>query len=217
MKKDFFKTWSPNMAWMLGYIWADGSVHVGTSHGCAVSFECTVMDKELLVHVRRILESHHKLAFVSRIRSRDSCLLRVSGKKLVMDLVELHGIKPGKSRLDEPFPEVPDKYVSHFIRGYLDGDGFVSVQKCESGKICIHVAFCGRFNFLEGLRCRLINLLNLRNHQVRVSGRGYVVEWAWREDVKRLYHWLYPADDVPNLKRKRLKMLKVFDCCDKIL
>src|SRR5690625_5997972 len=34
------------------------------------------------------------------------------------------GISEGKSRVVE-FPEVPDEYLSHFIRGVIDGDGWV--------------------------------------------------------------------------------------------
>jgi intein-encoded DNA endonuclease-like protein len=44
------------------------------------------------------------------------------------DIMTIHGIMPNKSS-DVKFPVVPKEYMSHFVRGYFDGDGFVNYHK----------------------------------------------------------------------------------------
>ncbi|WP_369293538.1 LAGLIDADG family homing endonuclease [Alkalihalophilus lindianensis] len=51
------------------------------------------------------------------------------------DLIHLHGIKPNKFNTVE-FPNVPDEYMSHFLRGYFDGDGHVNYKKYQVSFVC---------------------------------------------------------------------------------
>ena len=107
-------------------------------------------------------------------------------------------------------PHVPVKYLSHFVRGYFDGDGYVSVGKNLSGGKYIQVVICGPHVFLNGLQELMIEKLNVRRHKVCWTNRTYSMRWARRNDIKRLYNWLYPESGLPCLERKRLKMCEVF-------
>jgi len=51
----------------------------------------------------------------------------INNEKLYDNLVNL-GLTPNKS-LTMQFPNVPDEFVRHFIRGCWDGDGSVFVDK----------------------------------------------------------------------------------------
>lgn len=54
--------------------------------------------------------------------------LMLNRKIIKEDLVNLHGIGSAKS-LSLEFPNVPNCYLSHFMRGYFDGDGCIYKDK----------------------------------------------------------------------------------------
>ena len=203
MNIDLFKTWSPDMAWFLGYIYADGNLRVQTSHGCCLRFECSCDDVELLYHAKRILDSHHKIGTSQRVVSRDSSWLQVTSKALVMNLVNQHGVVPNKSNRDMPFPYVPDEYLCHFVRGYFDGDGTVSDHGL-GGKI---VAFLGTKQFITELHRKLYFRLGLFNTKLNQrTATCWKAQWQRGKDTLKLYEWMYSSDGLPCLERKKVKL-----------
>jgi hypothetical protein len=56
---------------------------------------------------------------------KDRFILRIGNKNLYDSLVTL-GLYPSKP-LTIHTPSIPRKMVSHFVRGYFDGDGCVSL------------------------------------------------------------------------------------------
>ncbi|MBI3292130.1 MAG: hypothetical protein HYZ73_04895 [Elusimicrobia bacterium] len=111
------------MAYVLGYFAADGDLCVHRSGACYINF--TSVDRELLVKVRRTLRSHHALgerppvSVNHKIRYR----LQIGSRELFSDLNrwKLH---PKKSK-SLTFPVVPHRMLSHFVRGFFDGDGSI--------------------------------------------------------------------------------------------
>src|SRR5690625_4934458 len=71
-------------------------------------------------------------------------------KTLKQDLMTLHGILPNKARTIE-FPSVPKQYMSHFIRAYFDGDGYVKYEKCFMSIVG------GSKSFMKSLRDEIEN------------------------------------------------------------
>lgn len=59
---DFFKTWSHDMSYLLGYIVADGCVIADkTRRNNPFTLNITSIDKEHLLSMREILDSEHKV------------------------------------------------------------------------------------------------------------------------------------------------------------
>ena len=59
VRADFFKSWSKEMAYVLGYFAADGAMIKNKRGAHFIEFHST--DKELIVSVRRVLHSDHKI------------------------------------------------------------------------------------------------------------------------------------------------------------
>ena len=77
----------------------------------------------------------------------------ISNEKLYDDVVNL-GLTPNKS-LTMQFPNIPNEFVRHFIRGCWDGDGSVYIDK-PSQKI--YASFVsGSRDFLEAMVGNLVN------------------------------------------------------------
>lgn len=120
INQDYFKTWSRNMAYMFGFWFADGCIYRGRM------FDITVhkKDKYILKQFAKELKFEGNLYdYVDRQAAR----IDFSCKVIYDDIVALGG-KEHKS-LDCCFPDVPEKYLSDFIRGYFDGDGCVCLYK----------------------------------------------------------------------------------------
>lgn len=122
VNKDFFKKWTPEMAYVVGFFAADGYITVNRRGG---QFWCIqITDKELLENIRRTIESHHKIGSRKRFgNAKTSYSIQIGSIEMCNDLRAL-GFTERKTK-NLSVKKVPKKYFSHFIRGYFDGDGNV--------------------------------------------------------------------------------------------
>lgn len=214
---NFFDSWTPESAYVLGYIWADGSIRHINGQSVALSFLCTESDAQLIRDIARAMGNpgnlrHHPARewtvksgpYAGRIRhSKPGVKLQINSTLLAQTLVETHGIPPRKSYVDAPFPaNVPDDLFHHFARGHLDGDGCITVSRTKNKATVYWIATP---QFMTGLKDRIIRLAGVQYSPVSSAGRLIQrVSWTAKPDVLRLREWLY-QDATLLLKRKRDK------------
>ncbi len=124
VNKNFFKKWSNEMAYVLGFFAADGYI-THTKRGTNF-WGIQITDKKLLYTIRNTIDSDHIIS--KRIRpDKKSTIyrLQIGSKEMVEDLSNL-GFCARKSN-NINIPNIPKKYIADFIRGYFDGDGNVWV------------------------------------------------------------------------------------------
>jgi hypothetical protein len=124
--RDFFaQIDTPEKAYILGFIVADGSVH---KNGKTVDISVKESDAGILTAIARELHCdarlHRKLSAggygnVPRTMMR----LHLCGRKLASDLNAL-GVYSGKT-VSATYPSIPAHLERHMIRGLWDGDGYV--------------------------------------------------------------------------------------------
>lgn len=100
------------------------------------------------------------------------------------------------------FPDVPNEFVCHFIRGCWDGDGSVYIEK-KSNKICASFV-SGSLIFAEGMVKHLVNsgFPTRTIHRNEHSNTSYYFRFTGLQ-VPLLHNYLY--NNVPEtqyLKRK---------------
>jgi hypothetical protein len=96
----------------------------------------------------KAIDSHKNIARYGR---KDLVYSEHSSMQMVQDLISL-GCIPNKS-LILTFPQnIPKNLVKHFIRGYFDGDGGLSVDKGSSKLGQLTISFVGTINFLNVLQ-----------------------------------------------------------------
>ena len=123
VNSDFFKTWSPEMAYILGFIGADGNVcHSGRGYILHVACD----DKDIIEKIKPILSYGGPIYEKTRDNGKTSYSLRICDQAIFNDLIKL-GITERKSLTLTP-PKIPKNLSRHFIRGYFDGDGSVSFR-----------------------------------------------------------------------------------------
>ena len=125
LNQDFFKTWSPEMAYVLGFFAADGNMTLNKAGGCYIEF--TSNDHELIQRVKALTKSSNKIS--SRIRnSKKHYRIQIGSVELFNDLLKL-GLTPNKSKTIR-LPKIPSEFFSDFARGYFDGDGCAYLGQC---------------------------------------------------------------------------------------
>ncbi|MFA5007881.1 MAG: LAGLIDADG family homing endonuclease [Candidatus Omnitrophota bacterium] len=182
VNSDFFKTWSKNMAYILGYLFADGSLE-DASYLRGKYLRITSCDLSIIQAIRTAFGSEHKIVKLppSTINGKCRHFLRIGDHAIYSDLISL-GLTPRKS-LTMVFPKcIPSNFMNDFIRGYFDGDGTFYCEKTKHGIIPRTVFTSGSKQFLESLSEVITNSCHLqRIKKVYVSHRSYQLVYKSKE------------------------------------
>lgn len=129
LNQDFFKRWSPEMTYILGYFAADGTMICNKRGGHFIEFTST--DRVLLVQLKRVTQASQRITIrPKRSESwKPQYRIQIGSKEWFADLEHL-GFTPRKSG-SLKFPRVPEQYMGDFIRGYFDGDGCVYFRQLQ--------------------------------------------------------------------------------------
>ena len=169
LRHDVFKHWSPRMAYVLGFFAADGTMIANNRGAHFIEFHNT--DRILIVKVKEFLGSGHKISGTRRSPRHKICYrLQIGSKEIFNDLSNL-GFVPNKSNVLQ-LPSIPERYLSHYVRGYFDGDGNVYFKKhWVKGRKKKKWIFTSRFT--SGSKQYLIDLhCVLKQHGVE---RGFII------------------------------------------
>lgn len=184
INSDYFKTWSNNMAYILGFFIADGTVARELQ-----SVSISQKEKYILENIKREMGSNQP---IYKNKTTGVYILSIHSKIIKEDLIEIHGVRPNKSSTIE-FPYVPEEYMNHFIRGYFDGDGFVKYEK-------FFVSFVGGSElFMNSLR----NEIEKNGFETNFTEHGtyFRVYVSGRRTIKLFSEWLYKNKEL-YLERK---------------
>ncbi|MBI5143974.1 MAG: hypothetical protein HZA30_02770 [Candidatus Omnitrophica bacterium] len=191
---DFFKKWSPKMAYVLGYFCADGCMYQNSGGSKYINFVST--DFDLLDKVKKILGSMHKIA--PKIQNNPNCKptfwLQIGCREIYEDMVKL-GLVPKKAfRLN--LPNTPSECFRDFVRGYFDGDGCISYglykrrhRKCKAFILMTRFTSCSK-KFLDALKKRLHREGGLKRGSMLQQDSYYRLTYS-KEDSKRLFKYMY--------------------------
>jgi intein-encoded DNA endonuclease-like protein len=201
--EDFFKKWSPEMAYVLGFFAADGCM-IKNKRG-AHFIEFHIVDKNLLIRIRKALNSNHKIA-TRKIKDgwKSAHHLQIGSKEIFNDLLFL-GMTPNKSN-SLIFPNIKEEYLSHFIRGYFDGDGNVFLGK-RSDRInrnwILQSGFTsGSKEFIKELKIKLKKFANIAGSTQHYSSGAYRLCFSIKDSLK-LYEFMYSSNESLFLPRKK--------------
>lgn len=119
---NFFEKWTPESAYVFGFIAADGHVfYEKGKSGNAIQFEIAIYDKDILEKIKDIMEFEGPICYTSR----NTVKLQISNKKLIKDLIS-KGIPITNKTFDIAEPiNLHNEDIRHYTRGLFDGDGSV--------------------------------------------------------------------------------------------
>ncbi len=220
----FFSKWSSKMAWVLGYIYTDGNIHPQAQGTYCLSIPS--IDLSLLQNIRKAMNSTHP---IKKMEQNQKFIYKIfiTRQQINNDLCRL-GITPRKS-LTISFPNVPDNFLPHFIRGIFDGDGSVFFEPSRriplrvsstngsvsfvprSNKSPLRVSFTsGSKKFITTLESSLhlhAGLPKRTIHKTLRKSMIYSIRYGHNDSLK-FFDYIYAgADESIRLERKYQKFI----------
>ena len=200
----FNKIDTEEKAYWLGFLYADGCVH---SNNYEISVNIT--DKEHIEKFKAAIKAfNHNITEIQDKRFQNAKTLyqfSIRDKQLHQDLIKW-GCIPQKSLLINKIPNIPRDYVSHFLRGYFDGDGSLHYLR---GTNNYRISFVGTKDFLNDIQKELQTNVSLQSN---IAGKAYVLQIAGRRQIERILNYLYNNSKENN--RLNRKYQKYLDCLD---
>lgn len=191
-------------AYWLGFLYADGCVHSGNNE-----ISVNITDQEHVIKFKNFLGAkNHRITETKDTRWENAKPLyqfSIKDTQIHSDLIHW-GCIPNKTLALEKIPNIPRDYISHFIRGYFDGDGSLHyLQNTNNYRISFT---SGSKKFLEDIQKELdvTNLSlghsnNTNTYQLQISGR---------RQVERILNYIY-QDSNENIRLNR-KYDSYLDC-----
>lgn len=201
---DFFENESEELYYFLGFVAADGYISDN-------EIEIGLNEKDicLLEQFRDLIVPNKSLYYKEKTKSYT---LKISCKHLIPKIKEFYGMTSNKKHNELSFPNIPNEYLKHFIRGYVDGDGCIDTTKAyrkEKTYIGPRLRILGNEKFLNSLNEITKSQFQHKTNSLRKKGKEnvYVVTYNFKT-AKNILHWLYDDCNI-FLPRKQAKAFEV--------
>lgn len=197
---------TPNKAYILGLLYADGNRSKVSN---TISIRLQECDKSILEKIKLELGTEAPLKFIDYTndpKRQNQYLLSISNKQIADDLFRF-GIVPAKE-FKITFPEwISKELLPHFIRGYLDGDGFISNNPKEK-----RANITGTEDLLMGIKRILEKELDIHfsiysPHNKNTNTRTLAV--AGGKQVKKFLDYIYQDADL-YIERKHERYMNMY-------
>lgn len=177
---------SNEKAYWLGFIAADGCITKRGNSKC-LSINLQAADRCILEQFKLDLGYEGNI-YDLPIRKRNpkpQVMIRLNSE-LFCNHLEKYSITERKSFTIQ-FPNIEEQYKSHYIRGFFDGDGCISV-----GKYCKRVTFySGSLDFLKSIESAMSNSLDIKPRIPRIDRKIFSLCYASNTEVADIFQWLY--------------------------
>ena len=188
---------SGEKAYFLGLFYADGSLSKNKND---ISIRLKTEDELILIKLSKMWYSTNRVRHEGNMSN-----LSIYSKKNKNRMIEL-GVTNNKSKTIK-FPDfISDNLLSHFIRGYLDGDGGIHSKKRW------RVSFTGNEYIILEINKILMNQNINTSYYYNKKKDSHSVMVCSYDSIKKTLDWLY-ADSTIHMTRKYeqyLDFLKVY-------
>lgn len=185
IKEDFFDDIdSEAKAYFLGFLYADG---YNNTDRYSVALSLQDKDRQILEKLNSLIQPTKPLQFVitKAISNSNQYRLVIANKRISQRIAELGCPKAKTFNIE--FPSfMPRTLISHFVRGYFDGDGSIGKTNCcivATHSFCLSLTeiFKRELEITPYLRTRHPE----RNHNIRM------LEISGGRQLRRFLKWLY--------------------------
>lgn len=196
---------TPNKAYILGMLYADGDNEPNYNK---IKLTLQKTDREILEDIRKELKVEKPLQLYERHKKNENwqdAYEMILYSKHMCDKLTSCGCVPKKSLILQWPKWLRKDLYPHFVRGYFDGDGSISMEARGARS-----DFTSSRDFCEGLSKFLfqIGIYNKVN-DVETNEKTAKVVINRKEETKKLFLYMY-KDATLFMRRKYLSFLKKF-------
>ena len=203
---DFFKTWSYDMAYILGFFSGDGCLRKNECGTWVFIISIHTKDIEILNYVKQIINSTHPITFSETIHKSGiktpKSTLKITSNKFCKPLLKL-GLCQRKT-WNKKLPKIPNEFKADYLRGYFDADGSLSIKNRPSKtKNYIWRISCCCKNFLIDMQNNIYPTLG----KIVKGNKSFDWEINKRDDIFEICQFMYNNNFA--LKRKKDRYLNM--------
>lgn len=212
--EEFFrKIDTEEKAYYLGFMFADGTISPERN---TIKLSLKEEDKEILEKLKICIKSERPLFHIKRNPSwkgsfkgsKDSWCLDITNKFICQDIQNL-GCTKIKTRTAK-FPEIEDKLLSHFIRGYFDGDGTITssspISNKQGRKSDVKWNIIGTEQFTRSVQNIMVENLDFSKTKLQKVKNVFYLEYKGGKQIDKIRKWLYNNSTI-FLERKHNKFI----------
>lgn len=194
----FDKIDTQDKAYFLGLLYADG-----TNRGNCFSISLQEKDKDILDKINVSISSNRKLGFINYSSKNPNYQNQYSlsiYNKHMCEQLSAYGMVKNKSLILK-FPEwIDENLYPHFIRGYFDGDGFVSKDfKNAKSSIISTEDFCKSVQAILKEKVGINSYIYLCHNNKNTTTR--TLQISGRNQIRQFLDYIY-CDATLYLQRK---------------
>lgn len=195
-------------SYFLGWMFSDGNVYTGAGKH-TISLCITESDKYILEYFNNKIYSGEKPLNYRESRPKKGTdyvckplwRFQIDSSKICKDLISA-GLIQNKS-LTKKFPNcLLDENIKHFIRGYFEGNGSVSINS-KKNSLYVRV-FSGSEVFIKELQNQLLITFKIPTKFREITATSFSLTLGKREYVEKFYSLLYDDCEM-SLSRKKTK------------
>jgi hypothetical protein len=190
-------------AYILGFIYADGTIDDKIKGNRQKRLKISIqeedsyiLDKLLLdINGNKTITRYPKSSIENNWKKQKSA--SVASNEICNDLISL-GCYPRKSTVGMKFPKIPENLMNHFIRGFFDGDGCITVnkkiyrgKKVTSENFKIKLAFTSTDKDFLNTLCSYLPITKIYKTE---KLRKMIVYTYWierKQDIENVQEYLY--------------------------
>lgn len=213
---DYFeKINTPDKAYWLGFLYADGGIIANKRWAVRINLKAEDID-----HLEKFLKAiEYTEGKIRETVKKDNgkeykgAYINISDKKMVQDLID-KGCTPKKSYTIS-FPtenQVPNNLLSHFIRGYFDGDGCITSSNHKNSTLRYYGGnVIGTKSMLQGILKAIGKDYLKINPLSKIRDSVFTVSFSGNRMMSQLADYLYKdsnEDILLSRKKKKFDELK---------
>jgi len=181
---NYFKTWSNEMAYFLGLLVADGHVRKQNN---IIMLNLKKTDEAIIQNLKEAIEYDGPIYTINKKDGQPQACLTVSSKEMVKDLNGL-GLSGNKTYDFDWVKDIPDEFVSDFVRGVFDGDGCVYISTIKKG---YSASIVGTYKLTENIKKYYENYIGKKCGYLNKRGNVQFIEYNGRYNALSFLNWIY--------------------------
>jgi intein-encoded DNA endonuclease-like protein len=193
---------SVNKAYILGFIYADGSINKAKGN---LTICLSKKDIEVLEFIKQEV-NYSGVISTKVINNMSYSLLSITSKRLINKIIEL-GVVQNKTYLSTNLPDIPQEYFNDMLRGFFDGDGSIYGDSNKGYTIC----FSSNISILELIKQYLLSL-KIKSSKIRLRNQDSInsamLEIRGNKQIEKLISLLFNNEYDFSLNRKKSKFLE---------
>lgn len=211
----FEKINTEEKAYFLGFLYADG---YNRHNGAAIVIQIQEGDRHILDEFIKKIQFTGNLLFLEKRNEKHQNMVRLelNSRKMSDDLNSLGCVQ--RKSLILQFPnnkQVPNNLIRHFIRGYFDGDGSISINRGGNNQYRrLAISITSSKFFCDSLNNIIVNKFKVKpkyDNYVNPSTKTLVI--GGTRQAIHILNWLYKDSNI-KLNRKYNKFIDFLSLCN---